>query len=183
MLVPAIRYGFPPRRKVVPERCTNGLLRCGAAAAADASSAELAANNSRRFNMVSAPALAHQGFCVSAINLNRHAPGRDACMWKKIAAACLVFALAAATQAQAAPAPTAFQSPFHRGVNVLGYDPYWTQGGQRRFEWRHFAEIRRGGFDFVRLNLQAFSHMDKEYRLDPAWLAKLDDAVREAQKA
>ena len=104
-------------------------------------------------------------------------------MWKKIAAACLVFALAAATQAQAAPAPTAFQSPFHRGVNVLGYDPYWTQGGQRRFEWRHFAEIRRGGFDFVRLNLQAFSHMDKEYRLDPAWLAKLDDAVREAQKA
>lgn len=73
--------------------------------------------------------------------------------------------------------------PFRRGVNVLGYDPYWTNSGERRFEWRHFAEIRRAGFDFVRVNLQAFSHMDSANRLDPAWLAKLDDVVREAQRA
>jgi endoglucanase len=73
--------------------------------------------------------------------------------------------------------------PFRRGVNVLGYDPYWTDASKRRFEWRHFGEIRRAGFDFVRVNLQAFKHMDAEGRLDPAWLAKLDDVVREAGKA
>jgi endoglucanase len=75
------------------------------------------------------------------------------------------------------------QSPFHRGVNVLGYDPYWQDVTKRRFQWRHFGEIRRGGFDFVRLNLQAFKHMDNQNRLDSAWLSKLDDVVREAQKA
>jgi len=73
--------------------------------------------------------------------------------------------------------------PFRRGVNVLGYDPYWDAGGKRRFEWRHFAEIRKAGFDFVRVNLQAFRHMDARDKLDPAWLMKLEDVVREAQKA
>jgi endoglucanase len=85
----------------------------------------------------------------------------------------------------AVPAATSLQptdQPFRRGVNVLGYDPYWT-GGQRRFEWRHFTEIRRAGFDFVRVNLQAFKHMDAQDRLEPAWLTKLDDVVREAQGA
>ena len=92
-----------------------------------------------------------------------------------------------AQTAPAAPiAPLTLQAsdqPFRRGVNVLGYDPYWTDKGERRFEWRHFAEIRKAGFDFVRVDLQAFSHMDANNRLDPAWLAKLDDVVREAQKA
>ena len=68
-------------------------------------------------------------------------------------------------------------------MNVLGYDPYWTAGGARRFEWRHFAEIHKAGFDFVRVNLQAFKHMDAQNRLEPQWLAKLDDVVRQAQKA
>jgi endoglucanase len=88
--------------------------------------------------------------------------------------------------APGAAAPAVLQAsdqPFRRGINVLGYDPYWTDAGQRRFEWRHFGEIRRAGFDFVRVNLQAFKHMDAQDRLDPAWLAKLDDVVREAQKA
>jgi endoglucanase len=103
----------------------------------------------------------------------------------------LVVAIVAssfAVPASAAPAaqPVALKpgdQPFKRGVNVLGYDPYWTAGGQRRFEWRHFAEIRKAGFDFVRVNLQAFKHMDAKDRLEPQWLAKLDDVVREAQKA
>lgn len=104
-------------------------------------------------------------------------------MWKSVLGlAFLLTGLAAAPQAAAA-ASTEFQSPFHKGVNVLGYDPYWRDVTKRRFQWRHFAEIRRGGFDFVRLNLQAFSHMDEKNRLDSAWLAKLDDVVREAQKA
>lgn len=105
-------------------------------------------------------------------------------MWKKIVGAALALtASAASSQPAARPAANMFKSPFHRGVNVLGYDPYWKDVSQRRFQWRHFTEIRRGGFDHVRLVLQAFSHMDAQNRLDPAWLAKLDDVVREAQKA
>jgi len=92
------------------------------------------------------------------------------------------IALVVAWQANAATSKP-LQSPFHRGVNVLGYDPYWTDESKRRFEWRHFTEIRRAGFDFVRLNLQAFRHMDAQDRLEPAWLAKLDDVVRHAQQA
>jgi endoglucanase len=100
--------------------------------------------------------------------------------------ALLVTALVggAAVPVSAAPASQALHAsdqPFRRGVNVLGYDPYWTDTGQRRFEWRHFTEIRKAGFDFVRLNLQAFKHMDAQNRLDPKWLAKLDDVVRHAQ--
>jgi len=100
-----------------------------------------------------------------------------------------LFALlgACVPPAQTAPAaPLALHAsdqPFRRGVNVLGYDPYWTDASKRRFEWRHFAEIRTAGFDFVRVNLQAFKHMDSAGRLDAAWLAKLDDVIREAQKA
>jgi endoglucanase len=100
---------------------------------------------------------------------------------------CLFASLAAAPALAAAqPAPpvlTQANQPFHRGVNVLGYDPYWTDATKRRFEWRHFAEIKKGGFDFVRVVLQAFKHMDAKDQLDPVWLAKLDDVVREAQKA
>jgi endoglucanase len=83
----------------------------------------------------------------------------------------------------AAPVLTQANQPFHRGVNVLGYDPYWTDASKRRFEWRHFGEIRRAGFDFVRVNLQAFKYMDSRGRLQPQWLAKLHDVVRHAQRA
>src|SRR3954470_16817463 len=99
----------------------------------------------------------------------------------------LVLALAAIpARASAQPAGvglTASDQPFKRGVNGLGYDPYWTDASKRRFQWRHFAEIRKAGFDFVRVPLMAFRHMDAQDRLDPVWLAKLDHVVREAQKA
>jgi endoglucanase len=95
------------------------------------------------------------------------------------------FAVPSLAQAAAPEAVTlkAGDQTFRRGVNVLGYDPYWNKDGQRRFEWRHFAEIKKAGFDFVRVNLQAFKHMDAQNKLEPQWLAKLDDVVREAQKA
>jgi endoglucanase len=88
----------------------------------------------------------------------------------------------AQTAVPARPSLKASDQPFRRGINVLGYDPYWTDAGKRRFEWRHFGEIRKAGFDFVRINLQAFKHMDAQDRLEPQWLAKLDDVVREARK-
>lgn len=100
----------------------------------------------------------------------------------------LVLALAlwlpgAAAAQSAGPVLQQSDQPFRRGVNVLGYDPYWTDAAKRRFEWKHFAEIRNAGFDFVRVNLQAFRHMDAKNRLEAQWLTKLDDVVREAQKA
>jgi len=105
-------------------------------------------------------------------------------VWKLILTTALAIA---ATSVDAKPVskplPVTLESPFHRGINVLGYDPYWKDVTKRRFQWRHFAEIRKGGFDFVRLNLQAFRFMDANNRLDPAWLAKLDDVIGEAQKA
>lgn len=105
-------------------------------------------------------------------------------MWKRIVGVALAICASLASSQPATPAAGALlESPFHRGVNVLGYDPYWKDASKRRFQWRHFAEIRRGGFDFVRLNLQAFQFMDKQNRLSPAWLAKLDDVVRHAQAA
>lgn len=97
--------------------------------------------------------------------------------------ACTTAAQTAPVAASAPLALHASDQPFRRGVNVLGYDPYWTDASKRRFEWRHFAEIRRAGFDFVRVDLQAFKYMDANNRLDPAWLAKLDDVVAHAQKA
>jgi endoglucanase len=93
------------------------------------------------------------------------------------------FAAAPASAAPPAVALHASDLPFKRGVNVLGYDPYWTDASKRRFQWRHFAEIRKAGFDLVRVPLYAFRHMNAQNRLDSVWLAKLDDVVREAQKA
>ncbi|HTS24363.1 MAG TPA: cellulase family glycosylhydrolase [Bryobacteraceae bacterium] len=67
-----------------------------------------------------------------------------------------------------------------RGVNIIGYDPLWRDFAKARFHERHFQRIHEGGFQTVRINLQAFSHMDSANRLDPAWFQKLDWAVKNA---
>jgi endoglucanase len=87
--------------------------------------------------------------------------------------------------AHAAPADDAFATAarLHRGVNVLGYDPLWKDASKARFQPRHFAIIRRGGFDFIRLVLQSFGHMDAQNRLDPVWLETLDRVVKQASDA
>jgi len=98
-----------------------------------------------------------------------------------LAIAALVAAPAIARAAT--PVLTQANQPFHRGVNVLGYDAYWTDESKRVFQWRQFGDIRKAGFDSVRVNLQAFKYMDSRNRLQPQWLAKLDDVVRHAQGA
>ncbi len=70
-----------------------------------------------------------------------------------------------------------------RGVNILGYDPLWRDPAKARFQTRHFRIIKQGGFDFVRVVLQSFAHMDAQNRLDPQWLATLDRVVKEATAA
>lgn len=70
-----------------------------------------------------------------------------------------------------------------RGVNVLGYDPYWNDGAQGRFTPALFKTIHEAGFSTVRVVLQSFSHMDKDNRLDPIWLHKLDVMIEAAVAA
>lgn len=72
-----------------------------------------------------------------------------------------------ALQAPAAPAAGAKDAAeqareMGRGLNILGYDPLWRDPTKARFQPRHFVAIRDGGFQTVRINLQAFSHMDGE---------------------
>ena len=88
---------------------------------------------------------------------------------------------AAATSSQAAPTPP--QVELRRGVNVLGYDPIWSDPAKGRFLQSHFAEIRSGGFDFIRVNLHAFRHMDAKNQLQPAFLERLDWIVENATAA
>src|SRR5581483_8653680 len=82
----------------------------------------------------------------------------------------------------AADAPDAFQQigRMGRGVNILGYDPIWKNPELARFQDRHFQLIHEAGFQTVRINLQAFAHMDADYKLDPAWMRTLDWAVNTA---
>jgi endoglucanase len=74
-------------------------------------------------------------------------------------------------------------SRLHRGVNIVGYDPLWNDPQKARFKPRHFRIIKQGGFDFVRVVLQSFRHMDAANRLDPKWLATLDGIVKNATAA
>ena len=67
-----------------------------------------------------------------------------------------------------------------RGVNIIGYDPLWDSFEAARFKQRHFQRIHDGGFQTVRVNLQAFAHMDAANRLSPAWLKTLDWVVKNA---
>jgi len=90
------------------------------------------------------------------------------------------LALAAAGPVMAAVTPQAQVKAMARGVNILGYDPIWSDPAQARFRLDHLARIKQGGFDTVRVNLHAFEHMDAEYRLDPAWLATLDKVIAAA---
>ena len=98
-----------------------------------------------------------------------------------------LLAAACVSTIDGAPASLAGRAPaateFRRGVNIIGYDPIWKDPAKARFQERHFAEIRRGGFDFVRVNLFAFQHMDADNRIDPKWLERLDWVVREAGEA
>lgn len=96
-------------------------------------------------------------------------------------AACALLSAAMVTPAAAREISARDQvKAMTRGVNVLGYDPIWKDPAKGRFQMRHFKTIKDGGFDAVRLNLHAFSHMDADNRIDPAWLATLDLVVKSA---
>jgi endoglucanase len=94
------------------------------------------------------------------------------------------FALFLAAMACVSANPASARPPeLRRGVNVLGYDPIWTDPAKGRFKQSYFREIRAGGFDFVRVNLQAFRHMKPTGELEDAWLKRLDWVVANASAA
>jgi endoglucanase len=67
-----------------------------------------------------------------------------------------------------------------RGVNIIGYDPIWKNFENRRFKQQYFQALHEAGFQTVRVNLQAFQHMDEMNRLSPAWFKTLDWVVDNA---
>lgn len=94
------------------------------------------------------------------------------------AVAALLFAAPVLAEEAFTPiAPEAQVLQMQRGVNVVGYDPLWTEGGEARFQDRHFGIIREGGFSTVRFVLQAFRHMDADDRLSERWFNTLDGLV------
>ncbi|ESQ73802.1 hypothetical protein ABAC402_17300 [Asticcacaulis sp. AC402] len=69
-----------------------------------------------------------------------------------------------------------------RGVNIIGYDPYWQDGGKGNYEDRHFKAIKDAGFSTVRVVLFTFPHMDAQNQISETWLKKLDWVVDTALK-
>ena len=93
----------------------------------------------------------------------------------------LAALVACGLSAQSTPIdPAAQVEKMGRGVNILGYDPLWNDFTKARFHERHFQLIHDAGFQTARVNLQAFSHMDGQNRLDAAWLKTLDWVVKNA---
>jgi endoglucanase len=69
-----------------------------------------------------------------------------------------------------------------RGVNVIGYDAFWKDGGKGNYKEEHFAKIKAAGFSTVRVVLFSFAFLDKQNKLDPKWLNRLDWVVAKATK-
>jgi endoglucanase len=111
-------------------------------------------------------------------------------------AACVLVALAAplalADDPRPNPPPSSSQfveisahdqaAQMGRGVNVIGYDPFWRDHGKGNYKEEHFAKIKAAGFSTVRVVLFTFKYLDKQNRLDPKWLNRLDWVVATALK-
>ena len=72
-----------------------------------------------------------------------------------------------------------------RGVNIIGYDSdFWKDYTNGRFKESYFKMIKQAGFSNIRVNLHAFSHMDKStYQFEPKWLETLDWVVKKGLEA
>jgi endoglucanase len=110
------------------------------------------------------------------------------------AALTLTFATQAALADNPPPNPSPSTSQFTelsahdqvrqmgRGVNIIGYDPFWRDDAQGNYKDEHFAKIKAAGLSTVRVVLFAFRALDAQNRLDPKWLNRLDWVVATARK-
>jgi len=73
--------------------------------------------------------------------------------------------------------PEAQVAQMGRGVNIIGYDPYWQDGGKGNYTEEHFRKIHEAGFSTVRAVLFMRDHMNANGQLSDAWLKKLDWVV------
>ncbi len=91
-----------------------------------------------------------------------------------------LFAAGFAAHAEAAFTPLSAQAQvagMKRGVNIIGYDPYWQAGGHGNYTEAHFKAIHEAGFSTVRVVLFTFAHRSADGTLDAEWLKKLDWVV------
>jgi endoglucanase len=72
-----------------------------------------------------------------------------------------------------------------RGVNIIGYDnAFWLDNDKGRFKEGYFKMIKDAGFSNIRVNLHAFSHMDKlTFQFETKWLEILDWVVKKGLEA
>ena len=100
-------------------------------------------------------------------------------------ASLFIAGLAFSDLAQAQSVTAGIQcSKLGRGVNILGYDhAFWKDRTKGRFKESYFKMIKDAGFSSVRVNLYPFSFMDKDHKLDPAWLKSLDWVVEKGLKS
>jgi len=73
--------------------------------------------------------------------------------------------------------PEAQVAQMARGVNIIGYDPYWQDGGKGNYTEDHFRKIHEAGFSTVRAVLFTRDHIDADGKLSDTWLKKLDWVV------
>ena len=96
----------------------------------------------------------------------------------------VVAAIGVPTPAVAADQPATDRPPdafaqnqrLGRGVNVLGYDPIWTDREKARFQEKHFRLIKQAGFSHVRVNLHPFRDNPPAagHQLTARWFETLD---------
>jgi endoglucanase len=71
-----------------------------------------------------------------------------------------------------------------RGVNILGYDKaFWMDHTKGRFKESYFKMIKDAGFSTVRVNLNPFSQMDGQNKINTKWLETLDWVVNKSFEA
>ncbi|HJW17555.1 MAG TPA: glycoside hydrolase family 5 protein, partial [Flavisolibacter sp.] len=71
-----------------------------------------------------------------------------------------------------------------RGVNIIGYDPRWKDSTKGRMQEKHFALIKKAGFNNVRIVISPFrfSMNDTTFTINPSFFNTLDWAIQEALK-
>src|ERR1035437_3932989 len=71
-----------------------------------------------------------------------------------------------------------------RGVNILGYDKtFWQDYEKGRFKESYFKMIKEAGFSTVRINLNPFTQMDNQNKINPHWVETLDWVVNKSLEA
>jgi endoglucanase len=71
-----------------------------------------------------------------------------------------------------------------RGVNILGYDKaFWQDYEKGRFKESYFKMIKEAGFSTVRINLNPFTQMDSQNKINQKWLETLDWVVTKSLDA